>query len=47
VTTAKEVHRRIQGLSLKEMEIEEMEVEVAAMIAEIIVILNKVLCSQR
>jgi hypothetical protein len=47
VTTAKEVHRRIQGLSLIEMEIEGMEVEVAAMIAEIIVILNKALCSQR
>jgi hypothetical protein len=33
VTTVKEVHRRIQGLLLIEMEIEVIEVEVAAMTA--------------
>lgn len=47
VTTVKEVHRRIQGLLLIEMEIEDMEVEAAAMIAEIITILSKTLCTQR
>ena len=47
VTTVKEVHRRIRGLLLIEMEIEGMEVEVAATIAEIITILSKTLCIQR
>jgi hypothetical protein len=47
VTTVKEVHRRIQGLLLIEMVIEVIEVEIAAMIAEIIKILSKMRFIQR
>jgi hypothetical protein len=47
VTTVKEVHHRIQGFLLNEMEIEVTEVEGAAMTAKFIKILCKMRCIQR